>query len=501
MRKHHTRWVALCSAVAISASGPVCLAGPASADTQDTRTFAWPMVSQGISSYSLDGYEITYLPPGLERYGINATSTTDGQGDRRSQLSWTQGPDQLYGRVGVLRTERLQGIDDLRENRYGHLPDSSLERLPESEVFEHGAYLAEESGDLFWVDEPGVALTTHLQPDRWDSAELMRLAESITKVTEQAPAHKTQPEGEAVGEAEEAPVEKHEDEAAEEGPAQEAPTIEAPVEEAPAEEASEAEKPAKEAPAEETPTEGEPAAQTPAEEPPVADPSAQEDSSEEVVPQEADSIETGEETPRSLGEETTGEEISAVEEGTTEAPREEDAGEDGAKDQTTVADKAEPAEGVPSQEIKVCLTEHLLGSGPDSSKLDHELMTPADEEFLAQALGQNDLGDDERDLLLATVWYYGHEDDKVAAVDDCAQRFGLERGEVEDVIGQVDGLISDLVQEADGAQADTTADAAEGESGDQVFEEVSTDVQDPIGEDEWGKLWDSLPWSVSTESP
>lgn len=494
MRKHHTRWVALCSATAISMAGLACLAGPAAADTEDTRTFAWPMVSQGVSSYSLDGYEITYVPPGLERYGLNATSTTDGQGDRRSQLSWVRGPDQLYGRVGVLRAERLQGIDDLRESRYSHLSESSLERLPESETFEHGAYLAEESGDLFWIDEPGVALTAHLQPDRWESAELVRLAESVTRMTEQVPDQKAEAEKEAVTEAEEAAAENHEDEAAvEEGPAAQAPDEEAPTEEAP-----EAEKPAEEAPgveasAEESPIETESTDQTPVTEAP-----AQEEASQDTVPDEADPIATEDETPRAPVDQTPVEEIPDEEEGTDQTSSEEPAGED----ETLVPDKAELTDGVASHEVKLCLTEHFVDFDSASSELDHELMTPDDEKFIARALDEEDLSDEERDRLLATVWYYGHEDDKVAAVDDCARRFDLERREVEDVLDEVDDLIAGLVQEADGAQTDTSDQSVEGEADEQVFEEeVSADVEDPIGEDEWEKLWNSLPWSVPTENP
>ena len=181
MRKHHTGWVALLGAAAIATSGLVGLPAAASAADRDDGGLSWPVVRQGISSYSLDGFEIGYLPPGLERYGINASSTTDRVGARQSQISWVQGPDQLYGRVTVLRSERVQELDDLRQGRYSHLADKGLERLAAGEDFEHEAYLSESTGDLFWLERPGVAITTHLQPERWDRGELVEMAGSVTE--------------------------------------------------------------------------------------------------------------------------------------------------------------------------------------------------------------------------------------------------------------------------------------------------------------------------------
>jgi hypothetical protein len=164
MRKHRTRWVAILGVAALTAAGPVGLAGSALADEEGARALSWPVVRQGQSSYSLDGYEIGYLPSGLERYGLNASSTTtDRQGGRQSQLSWVQGPDQLYGRVSVIRSEAIQDLDDLRTSRYSHIPDRELELLEGDAAFTEGAYLSEETGDLFWLERPGVAVAAHLR--------------------------------------------------------------------------------------------------------------------------------------------------------------------------------------------------------------------------------------------------------------------------------------------------------------------------------------------------
>ena len=509
MRKHHTRWVALCSAVAISTSGLVCLAGPAIADDENTRAFAWPVVSQGVSSYDLDGYELTYLPSGLDRYGINASSTTDRQGNSRSQLSWVRGPDQLYGRVTVLRGESLQEIDDLRSSRYSHLSEDSLEQLPESEAFEHGAYLSEESGDLFWIDKPGVAVATHLQPDRWKSSELVRMAEAVAEMTEEPeaeeaeePAETTEPAPEETDEpevaeeeveTEEPPVQEVVDqtpaeedapaeeetpaeEGAEEGAEDEAPTGQVPVDEAPEEEA----------PADETPVEeSDPAEETTETEAPAQDQASEDETPEEDAP--------AEDAP---ADETPAEETDPTEETTeTEAP----AQNEGSEEETTDPAEADLPEHVSSREVKTCVTEHFVDFDSASSKLDHELMTPTSKKFVEKALNNDALSDDERDRLLATAWYYGHEGDKVDAVDDCAEHFDLQRGQVEDVINQVSDLIAELIQEAEEAQAEAVDQGDRAGSDAQVSDQdVSVDITDPIGADEWEELWNSLPWSIPT---
>lgn len=453
MRKHHTRWVALFSAAAISTSGLVGLAGPAAADDKETEALSWPVVSQGVSSYSLDGHRIAYLPPGLDRYGINAASTTDRQGNSRSQLSWVRGPDQLYGRVSVLRSEDLQELEDLRGSRYSHLADSSLEELPESEGFEHGAYLSEETGDLFWLASPGVAVTTHLQPDRWESDELIRMAESVSAVTDPGPAE---------GEAEEVPEdETPENETPEdEAPADETTEEKTPVEDTPEDEAPEEDAPEEDAPEEETPTDGV-APETPEDEAP------EEGATEEDVTEEG----------------------AEEEETTEEAPVDEVADETPAED-TEEAQEADLPAAPTSREVKTCLVEHFVDFESASTVLDQEQMAPSSQEFVERAVGEGDLDDAELDRLLATVWYYGDEADKVAATDACAENLGMGRDEVEDGLSEVSGLIGELVAEANEAMTGAV---------DEVEKAASADVEDPVDAQEWEELWDSLPWSIPAE--
>ena len=482
MRKHHARWVALFSAAAISTSGLVGLAGPAAADDKETEALSWPVVSQGVSSYSLDGHQIAYLPPGLDRYGINADSTTDRRGNSRSQLSWIQGPDQLYGRVAVLRSENLQELDDIRGSRYSHLADSSLQELPESEEFEHGAYLSEETGDLFWLASPGVAITTHLQPDRWESGELIRLAESISETTD--------PEAEEA-EAEEAP----EDETPQdETPSDEAPEDEAPEDEAPEDEAPEDETPAEEAPEGEAPAEDAPADEdTPAETP-------ENDVTPEAPAEEAPEDEAPEEDTTDEG---STEEESAEEEGATEeAPVDEVSDEAPAEDAEEVQE-ADLPEAPTSREVKTCLVEHFVDFESASTDLDQEQMAPGSQEFVEQAVSEGDLDDAELDRLLATVWYYGDETDKVAAIDDCVENLGMEQDEVEDAVAEVADLIGDLVEEANEAMAEAVdeAEQASSEAPDAAdVDAASVEVEDPVDAEEWEELWNSLPWSIPGEN-
>lgn len=500
MRKHHKRWVALLGAAAISTSGLVGLAGTAAADDRDAQAFAWPMIEQGTSSYSIDGYEIGYLPPELGDYGINATSTTDRHGDRESRVSWVRGPDQLYARVGILRSERVQDLEDLRESRYSHLSKDSLEALPESETFPSGAYLSEGTGDLFWVEEPGIAVTTHLRPELWDRAELLRMAEAVAPLDdgaaiENVPATTEEPAAETVT------VEPVTEEAA-----AEAVSEEVSVEETPAEEAAAQETPA-------GPASGQGEVETPAEEGTAAEEAVKEETPTEQAPAE-----------QAPAEET------AVEEGQAEAPTEEVAEEapaqEGATEVTAPEAPAEESvsegvglpEGVTSREVKTCLIERFVDLDTGESRLDRSRMTPTAERYLDEALAAKPLDDTGRDRLLATVWYYGDEGDKVAATDDCAQRFSLRDEEVEGVLGQVSDLIAGMVRDAEevafgseetteeapaeapveevAPEATDTADGAEGTTRESAEQESPELVIDPIGAAEWNELLDSLPWSL-----
>ncbi|MDT0327531.1 hypothetical protein RM479_03810 [Nocardiopsis sp. DSM 44743] len=466
MRKHRTRWVAILGVAALSVAGPIGLAGSALADEEDERSLSWPVVRQGKSSYSLDGYEIGYLPAGLERYGINASSTSDRQGGRHSQLSWMQGPDQLYGRVAVIRSEALQDLDDLRASRYGHIPDRELELVEDDAAFEQGAYLSEETGDLFWLERPGVAVATHLQPDRWGPRELRRMAEEVAEEAGTAePVEQEEP-------AQEEPTET-EPETAQEDPG---PEPEEVVDEEPAAEAPEApETPVDQAPVVETPQKpgapenpGTPVDDIVDEEPAAEAPEAPVEEAPEVPADEAPEA-PADEVPANQAPET------------PETP----------VDQAPVED-AVTLPGSGSREVKGCLIDHFVDFEAGDSGIDESQLTPDSGAFVEQALSKDDLDDAERDRLLATVWYYGHEGDKNTALDECAQANDLDRAEVEQILNEVADIIAELVAEA---EADA---AAKMEEADDKAEEVISDL-DTVDDEEWRALWDSLPWSVPTQ--
>ncbi|WP_304453932.1 hypothetical protein [Nocardiopsis sp. YSL2] len=507
MRKHHKRWVALFSAAAISTTGLMGVSGTAVADDKDSRSLNWPLITQGVSTYSLDGYEIGYLPPGLERYGISASSTTDRQGNRQSQISWTQGPDQLYGRVAVVRSEAFQELDDLRQSRYGHLPTGELDRLEPNETFTDGAFLSEESGDLFWLEEPGVAVTTHLQPDRWSGNELVKFATSVEESergSEGAENANADAEDAAVVEpvAEEPAAEEPAPEP--EAPAEEAPEAEAPAEEAPAPEAPEApaEEPAPE-PAPEAPAE-DPAPEAPAEDPAAEAPEAP---AEEAPAEEAPEAEApAEEAPEA--------EAPAEEAPETEAPAEEPApepapeapAEEAPAEEAPEAPAEVPADGAPegeavdsssSRQVKECLIDQFVDFGSGETVLDAEALTPDSGAFVERALSKGDLNDAERDRLLATVWYYGAEEQKTSATGECAQANDMDRAEVEEVLAEVAHLIAALVQEAEDAMTEGMDQVSQTGQGGELPEEAEID---PVDAQEWQELWESLPWSIPAEA-
>ncbi|MFD6098673.1 hypothetical protein ACFVWN_21590 [Nocardiopsis flavescens] len=503
MRKHRTRWVAILGVSALSVAGPAGLAGSALADEEDARELSWPVVRQSESSYSLDGYEIGYLPPGLERYGINATSTSDRQGGRQSQLSWVQGPDQLYGRVSVIRSQNLRELDDLRESRYSHIPDRELELVEGDAAFENGAYLSEETGDLFWLDRPGVAVAAHLQPDRWEAKELRRMAEEVTgeggaAVQEPAQEPVEEPAQEPAEEPAEEPVQEPAEEPAQE-PAQE-PAGEAPVDTAPdaAEEAPAAEDlvdevvdEAPQVPAEEAPeTPGTPVGkpETPVDPAPEASEAPALPEAPEAPVDAAPEAPAGE-LPETPADDVAGQAPEAQAPEVPETPAEVPGATDGELPPTPV-DDAVTLPGVDSRAVKGCLLDNFVDFETGDSGLDESQLTKDSGEFVERALSQEDLDDAERDRLLATVWYYGDEGDKNAALDTCAQENDIERAQVEEVLDEVADLIAELVAEADAAASGT--------------EEAGADVDaaaaglDTVDDAEWRQLWDSLPWSVPT---
>ncbi|MFJ9553077.1 hypothetical protein ACIRPH_04640 [Nocardiopsis sp. NPDC101807] len=510
MRKHHTGWVALFGAAAIATSGLVGVPA-ASADERDGGALSWPLVRQGTSSYSLDGFEIGYLPPGLERYGLHASSTTDRQGVRQSQISWVQGPDQLYGRVSVIRSERVQELDDLRESRYTHLADKGLERLTAGAGLEREAYLSESTGDVFWLERPGVAVTAHLQPERWDRGELLEMAGSVTEESgsPEAPAAEA-PEAPAEEAAQEAPAEET---PAEGAPAEEAPQ-EAPAEEAPAEEAPQ-EAPAEEAPAEEAPAEEAPAEQVPAEEaaqqvePAAGEPAGKEPATgpegageagtpaEEVpadgaveaapvgnpgAPQESGAAETPGEGAQESAQEPAGSPAQTPDETPAQTPAD-----------TPVA--TELPEGAEARRVEECVLDRFVDFGSGATEPVGARLPLAEGEFVEQALTKEQLTAEDRDRLLATVWNHGEESAKTGAVDHCAGELRLEPAQVEGVIGAVVERVGGLVQGPAQESAPAVEQAADG-SGAQEGAAADTGAApvDPVDAREWEEMWASLPW-------
>ncbi|MFI6575001.1 hypothetical protein ACIBFB_04310 [Nocardiopsis sp. NPDC050513] len=500
MRKHHTRWVALLGAATLSTTGLTGLAGPAvAADDKDPRVMSWPMVEQAISSYKLDGFEIGYLPPGLDRYGINASSLLDRRGNSQSQISWVQGPDQLYGRVTVLRSEQVQKLEDLRELRYSHLPERGLERVGEAGDVEREAYVSEATGDMFWMVEPGVAVATHLRPERWDGDELRRMAESVVELTdadveegqEEDAESEAQDGAEETGDAAEA-AETGEDEAAEEG---ESTGADAPGDtDTAAEESGETEESEEAAEQDAGTAEGE--AGEAAEESAAGDEEAEQ-------AQESDAFDGVEVTEASIG--GAPEEAAGESEGTAESagePAEEDAGQDTGTDQGDAAEEADTGSGLPegvsARRVKQCLIEEFVVF--EYIGTDREGTGRAPGEGVERPLTREQLTDQEQDQLLASVWYHGTEDEKDAATDHCADSLDVERTDVESVLGQISDLIAQLVREAEQS-------ATEGMDQVTVASETlapglgGAGGLEPMDDAEWEELWNSLPWAFEITAP
>ncbi|GLU47791.1 hypothetical protein [Nocardiopsis ansamitocini] len=175
MRKPQ-RWTALAGAATVSLAAFGAAGNTAAAGDQPPH-LPWPVVQQKASSYSLDGFDVNYLPPGLDRYGISAESSTDRRGNRTSHVSWVQGPGVVYGKVTVVRDDKLTELDKVRDARYSHLAPQHLEKTA---VNGRDAYVSEATGDAFWLDREGVAVTLFLQPERWKRAELTAMAEGVT---------------------------------------------------------------------------------------------------------------------------------------------------------------------------------------------------------------------------------------------------------------------------------------------------------------------------------
>lgn len=526
MRKHQKRWIALAGATTLSVAGLVAGSGPATAEYgPGDGPLAWPVVQQGASTYTLDGFEIAYLPPGLDRYGIHAKSTSGRGGERVSAISWVQGFDSVYGKVGVIRSEDITDLEDMRKARYSRLDDDALEKTEH-----HGvpAYLSKKSGELFWVPESGVGVEAYLKPDRWESDELVSLAEGVRKPQKGAESGED-PEPDEAGQGDQADPGGQES-AAEEGGAQETEAEESQGPESEDEEAggtqegaegsaeeaggtqegAEEEGPAEEGPAGsadgadeasgETGNAGEEAAEAPGSSEPQIQPAGSEgessegrqeseDPEEDAAQEESGSPQQpgdpeGAEPSPGAGEEgaEAGEQPAEEADSGTEAGETPDA--DAPEAEAPDAQEQEGAEsadgsfvpGASLMDVRTCLAEELLTED-------------------AQAQPAEVAGDT---AALLELWRSVDTDARDEAAQACAERFEADR----DLVDQV---MADLAAEAEGAEGTEGsegtegADASEAQSDAERSEpeetvedaaESSDSEDDPLG------LWGAIPLSL-----
>ncbi|GAA3735880.1 hypothetical protein HDA32_001280 [Spinactinospora alkalitolerans] len=172
MRKPHKTWVALAAAAAVSVTGFGALGATAAA--ADRPALSWDVPGQE-SSYSLDGFSIGYLPPGLEGQSMKTHAAAE-DGARTSYVAWTEGRGATNGKVTIIRSDEIRTLEDLRDSRYRRLDAESLEKIDNNG---REAYLSRSTGDLFWVERPGVGVLVYLRPERWDSGELVRMGEGV----------------------------------------------------------------------------------------------------------------------------------------------------------------------------------------------------------------------------------------------------------------------------------------------------------------------------------
>ncbi|WP_157982511.1 hypothetical protein [Nocardiopsis sp. FIRDI 009] len=508
MRKHHTRWVALLGAATLSTTGLTGLAGPAvAADDKDPRVINWPVVEQAVSSYRIDGFEIGYLPPGLDRFGLNASSLTDRRGNSQSQISWVQGPDQLYGRVMILRSERVQTLEDLRDLRYAHLPDRGLERMEGGEGSEREAYVSESTGDMFWLEEPGVAVTIHLRPERWNGDELRRMAESVvgafapdaegaSEEAQEDVQNDTGEAGESTGTGESEAAEENGETAEVEAPEQatEAVEAEAAEEAAGTGEAEEAEEPAQEASVEEVAgsnalgeTGGE-TAEAGAEQAPAQDAAVGEQEDTDAVEVTAEEV-AAVEVPAEDGDavEVTAEDVAAT-------------GGDasGAEEADTGSDQPETTS---SRRVKECLIDEFVVFDYTDAEQDRGSTSAVSGDTTEQPLSRAQLTDEQRDELLATVWYHGTEVEKNAATDHCADSLDMRRSDIEAVLAEIADLIARLIEEAEAKATEGMEEIVHSATETHASGPGEAGGLEPMDDAEWEELWNSLPWSFEMEVP
>ncbi|MFC3995352.1 hypothetical protein ACFOVU_05480 [Nocardiopsis sediminis] len=174
MRKHHRRWIALAGATTVSLAGFGAL-GVGFAEEQRPPADR-PVAEQKASPTEIDGFEVGYLPSGLARYGVHATSKAGSDGERRSTLSWLRGREGVYGRVDIFRSDAISSLEDVRSRHFGHLNGQSLRK---ADTEGRAAYRSDATGTIFWLQEPGVAVAAHLAPDTWGAEELSKFAGGI----------------------------------------------------------------------------------------------------------------------------------------------------------------------------------------------------------------------------------------------------------------------------------------------------------------------------------
>ncbi|GAB3210156.1 hypothetical protein ACQEU5_14910 [Marinactinospora thermotolerans] len=180
MRKPHTKWTTLAGAATVSLAGFLACAAPAAAvaTVAEQPSPPWSAIRPGSAiAYRIDGFDIGYLPSALQEdnYAISAQARTEQEGGRTAYVSWLLG-GQTHARVAIMRSETLQDLDGLREEHFADLDQDSLRKVTEGG---RTSYLSEGTGHMFWVDEPGVAVSVFLEPQMWDSAELARVGSSI----------------------------------------------------------------------------------------------------------------------------------------------------------------------------------------------------------------------------------------------------------------------------------------------------------------------------------
>ncbi|GAA1093623.1 hypothetical protein [Nocardiopsis composta] len=492
MRKHHKRWAALAGMTAASLTG-FGLLGGASATADDREELPWPVIQQRVSSYSLDGFQITDLPSGLDGYAIKARSFTNGTGERQAEISWVQGPESVYGKVSVLRSEKFRSLEDLRDRNYDHLSRGSLKKV---QVNGKDAYLSETSGDLFRLEEPGVAVTVYLQPDRWETKDLLGFAESVR------PQRAAQGD---TGAPADKPAEKPADKPAEKPAAEADKPAEKPAEKPTAE----AEKPAEE-PVEKPAAEADKPAEKPAEKPaaeteqgPEAGESQQQDGApaperpagqqepsapETEVPRQQDrpgtapAAETGGAEPVA---DTPAEGRPAPERpADQEGPAEDRPSGDASAEQKPAADAdaavqegaLELPEGTTPTEIRVCLLEELGG----------------------KALTEDEVAASRDAAAFTVLWEKADADAQWEALETCIDRL-QSSGE------QVDGMTLEegaLAEEPTGTEAGT----GEAASGSEAAEGTGTAEGTPAavgpriqvsGPD--AAAWSNAPWTLPSD--